>query len=74
MFIGLSPGFPPWGREPLLKVVDSVNGFRSGEVITLATAKAHSIELPQEEKVALERALMDWHEAAPCDDNLLLLR
>ncbi len=74
-FIGLTPGYPPWGREPLFRILDARTvPFKQNDVITLATAAAHKIELPQEEKIAVQQAILDWGNSAPCDDNLFLTR
>jgi len=74
-FIGLAPGFPPWGRQPLFRIEDvSAWPFREGDVIPLGTAVSHGVEIADEQRVAVQRALVDWDNGAGCDDNLLLTR
>lgn len=65
-FIGLSPGQPPWGREPLFQVKEQV--LTKGQLIRLG------VQIPQEQEIQIQRALNDWNNSATCDDNLVLLR
>jgi len=74
-FIGLAPGFPPWGRQPLFRIEDAVAApFREGDVIPLGTVRQLGVKLADELVVAVDRALVDWDNSAGCDDNLLLTR
>ena len=74
-FIGLAPGFPPWGRQPLFRIESATAlPFHQGDVIPMGTALSCGVEIADAEKVAVNRALVDWDNSAGCDDNLLRSR